>query len=219
MSWLDEVEMLRDAVSPELLRVAMPDCPEPVEWADQLSDALAWGHVRRPTEVAMFLAHVGHESRDLTALEESLWYSAERLQQVWPSRFPSRMAALPYAKNPEALANEVYGGRMGNTSPGDGWRYIGRGPIQLTGKSNYRRCARDTGLPLLEHPERLATCSRYGAMSAVWYWTRHVTPGADIRTTTREINGGLHGLADRIKRHQRITQHIERDAAARAARA
>lgn len=204
MSWLDEIEALRPAVSPELLRIAMPSCPDPVEWADQLSEAVAWGEVRDRHEVAMFLAQIGHESSDLRRLEESLWYSAERMIAVWPSRFHTYAGALPYAENPEALANEVYGGRMGNTAPGDGWRYRGRGPIQLTGKSNYRRAERGTGLPLLDHPDRLATCARYGAMSAVWYWIEHVTPRADIRTATKQINGGLNGLADRQRRLNRI---------------
>ncbi|PSJ23826.1 glycoside hydrolase [Halomonas sp. ND22Bw] len=200
--------MARDAVSPGLLLVAMPNCLEPVEWADQLSDALAWGRIRKPQEVALFLAHVGHESRDLTSLEESLWYSAGRLCEVWPRRYPSIEAARPYAENPEALANHTYGGRLGNTMKGDGWRFRGRGSIQLTGRYNYAECAKGTGLPLITHPDRLASIPRYAAMSAVWYWTTRVTPGGDIRSTTKEINGGLHGLVDRDHRFTRILQHL-----------
>lgn len=206
MHWFDEIQALRPAVSPELLRVAMPNCPDVDEWADELSEALAWARIRDPAEVAMFLAQIGHESADLTRLEESLWYSAERLTEVWPGRYPTLDAAAPYAGNPEALANDTYGGRMGNDQPGDGWRFRGRGAIQLTGRYNYTQCADGTGLPLLEHPDRLATCPRYAAMSAVWYCANHTTLSAGIEQVTREINGGLHGLADRKRRLERITQ-------------
>jgi putative chitinase len=99
-----------------------------------------------------------------TALEESgfrnlvenLNYSAERLVQVWPSRFPTVAAAGPYARSPRALANCVYGGRMGNTGPDDGWRYRGQGLIQITGRDNFARLEKITGLPLVNQPE-LAT--------------------------------------------------------------
>ncbi|WP_052384073.1 glycoside hydrolase family 19 protein [Litchfieldella xinjiangensis] len=209
MHWLDEIDAVRPAVSPELLRVAMPRCPDVAEWADELSEALAWAKIRVPAEVAMFLAQIGHESSDLTRLEESLWYSADRLMVVWPSRFTTKSIANRFEGNPEALANEVYGGRMGNTQPGDGWRFIGRGPIQLTGRDNYTRCAEATGLPLTEHPERLASCPRHGAMAAAWYWLDRVTPGADIITVTQQVNGGRHGLNDRKRRYERTLRHVQ----------
>jgi len=208
MAWIDEVKLERDAVSPALLRVAMPNCPDHEQWAQELSDALEWGEVSDADEVSLFLAHVGHESSDLTRLEESLWYSAERLAQVWPRRYPTLKAAEPYAGNPEALANDTYGGRLGNTMPGDGWKYRGRGAIQLTGRYNYAECAKATGLPLITHPDRLAENPRYAALSAVWYWITRVTPGGDIRSTTIEVNGGAHGLADRKRRHDRITHFM-----------
>lgn len=209
MSWLDEIDARCPAVSPELLRVAMPRCPDLVEWAEELSKALAWGGIRAPAEVAMFLAQVGHESMDLTRLEESLYYTMERLRAVWPRRFPDAASAKPYSRNPEALANHVYGARLGNTMPGDGWRFRGRGAIQLTGRYNYAECAKATGLPLLTHPDRLASVPRYASMSAVWYWTARVTPGADIITVTRQVNGGRHGLEDRRRRYHRIISHQE----------
>ena len=204
MSWLDEIEALRSPVSPELLRVAMPRCQDANEWADELSDALIGIRLTNAGDVAMFLAQVGHESADLNRLEESLWYSADRLRAVWPHRFPTLEDARRYSGNPERLANEVYADRLGNTQPGDGWLFRGRGPIQLTGRANYSACADDTGLPLVEHPERLSTIPRYGAIAAAWYWDRRVTRGADIETVTKAVNGGLHGLSDRRERYKRI---------------
>lgn len=204
MHWYDELKLVRPAVPADLLRVAMPRCPAFEEWADALGDALAWARIRDRREVAMFLAQVGHESSDLTQLEENLNYSAQRLTEVWPRRYPTVAAAAPYARNPEALANHTYGGRMGNTMPGDGWRFRGRGPIQLTGRENYARCKAATGLPLLTHPERVSACARYGAMAAAWYWLDRVTPGASIERVTEQVNGDLHGLADRKRRLERI---------------
>lgn len=207
MHWYDELELVRPAVSVDLLRAAMPRCPDIEEWADELSEALAWAKIRDKAEVAMFLAQVGHESSDLTRLEENLNYTAKRLTEVWPRRYPTLEAAAPYARNPKALANHTYGGRMGNTMPGDGWRFRGRGPIQLTGRENYARCAKATGLKLITHPDLLATMPRYGAMAAAWYWLDRVTPGADIVTVTKQVNGGRHGLDDRKRRYERILAH------------
>jgi len=208
MSWLDELEALRPPVSPDLLRVAMPRCTDVDEWADELSGALIGIRLIDPSDVAMFLAQVGHESLDLTRLEESLWYSADRLRAVWPHRFPTLEDARRYSGNPERLANEVYANRLGNTQPGDGYRFRGRGPIQLTGRANYAACADATGLPLIEHPERLASIPRYGAIAAAWYWDRRVTRGADIETVTKAVNGGYHGLEDRKARYSRILESM-----------
>jgi len=210
MSWLDAVDAVPvtpDAVSPALLSAAMPRCPDPDAWAAALSDALEWANIDDPRIVAHFLAQLGHESADLTRLEESLYYTMERLRAVWPRRFPDAASTKGFARNPEALANRVYGGRMGNTMKGDGWRFRGRGPIQLTGRDNYLRCQRDTGLPLLTYPDRLATIPRYGAMAAAWYWRQHVT-ATDVLSITRQINGGLNGLADRRARYERITHFM-----------
>lgn len=110
-------------------------------WLDPINAALdRWG-IDTPARVAHFLAQVGVESGGLARVEENLSYSAERLMTVWPSRFKTLAAAQAYARNPEALANKVYGGRMGSTQPGDGWRYRGRGLKQLTGRNNYKEYA------------------------------------------------------------------------------
>ena len=192
-------------ITPEQLKQCMPNCPDTKQWAVAFNDAIDYFDVR---DIAMLLAQVGHESADLTRLEESLWYSAERLMQVWPSRFPTVAAAQPYARNPEALANKVYGGRMGNNQPGDGWRFIGRGPIQLTGRDNYTRFtnAINSREPIL-HPDCL-TEPGIGALAACWFYVTHVPNGADIITATKRINGGTHGLADRKARYQRCREAL-----------
>lgn len=122
---------------------------------------------------AAFLAQVGHESGQLRALSENLNYSAEALVRTWPSRFDAQTAQA-YARQPEKIANRVYGGRMGNgpESSGDGWRYRGRGMIQLTGRANYRAAGQALGLPLEEQPELLEQ-PEHAVQSAAWWWAQH----------------------------------------------
>ena len=202
MSIYENAETYRH-ITPEQLAACMPGCPNPTQWAVAFDDAIEFFDVR---DIAMLMAQVGHESADLTRLEESLWYSAERLMQVWPSRFPTLDAARPYAGNPEALANNVYGGRMGNTQPGDGWLFRGRGPIQLTGRYNYTRFADaiNSREPVL-HPDLLLEPGM-GALAACWFYVTRVPNGADIETATRRINGGTHGIDDRQRRYERCIE-------------
>lgn len=150
--------------------------------------------------IQFFLAQLGHESGGLTVREENLNYSAPRLMAVWPSRFPSLAAAQPYARNPEKLADKVYAGRMGNASPGDGWRYRGRGYIQLTGRDAYRAVGRLAGLDLEANPDQ-ASDPRHAPAIAAAFWTwKNINPACDAGdfvTCTRKINGGTVGLDDR----------------------
>lgn len=122
---------------------------------------------------AAFLAQVGHESGQLRQLVENLNYSADALVRTWPSRFTAETAQA-YARQPEKIANRVYGGRMGNgpEASGDGWRYRGRGLIQLTGRANYRAAGQALGLPLEEQPELLEQPEQ-AAQSAAWWWAQH----------------------------------------------
>lgn len=149
-------------------------------------------------EMDDFLGQVLHESAGLTRFTENLNYSAERLCQVWPERFPTLADARPYAKNPEALANRVYGGRMGNTEPGDGWRYRGRGPIQLTGKSNYAAVGELIGQDLVVLPE-LMEQPRYSLEATIAWWEDRIPDHmiGDPQKVTKRVNGGLIGLNDR----------------------
>ena len=149
-------------------------------------------------EVDDFLGQILHESAELTRFSENLNYSAARMCKVWPTRFPTLAAAAPYAMNPEALANKVYGGRMGNTQPFDGWRYRGRGPIQLTGKDNYAFVGDLMGQDLVGLPE-LMEQPRYALEATIHWWEKRIPDRmlGDPEKITQRVNGGLIGLADR----------------------
>lgn len=146
-----------------------------------------------------FLAQALHESVMLERLEEGLNYSAERLMKVWPKRFPTLAAARPYANNAEALANKVYGGRLGNTQPGDGWRYRGRGVMQVTGRANYALVQQVTALPVLANPGLLAQ-PLPALQAAIAWWERGVPDSVlhDPEQVTEAVNGGRNGLDHRI---------------------
>ena len=149
-----------------------------------------------------FLAQLGHESNGLTSREENLNYSASRLMEIFPSRFPTLDVATPYERNPEKLANFVYGGRMGNVNPGDGYRYRGRGYIQLTGRETYREVGRIGGLDLENNPDAAAKPENAIKIAcAFWTW-KNINPAcdvADFTAVTKKINGGTNGLNDRLQ--------------------
>ncbi|MEM9736262.1 MAG: peptidoglycan-binding protein, partial [Pseudomonadota bacterium] len=173
---------------------------------DQSPKLRELGALASNRRVAHLIGQCAHESMGFTRDTEGLYYrTAARLRQVWPSRFPTEASAQPYARNPEKLANNVYGGRMGNTAPGDGYRYRGRGWIQLTGKSNYQKYGGLIGVDLVADPDRatdpgiawdlaaayMATRTRHGKTLFVW------ADENNIEAVTRGINGGTHGLDDR----------------------
>ena len=142
------------------------------KWLPHLSAAMARFHIDTPDRQAAFLAQIAHESLRLSVLEENLNYSAEALQKLFGRYFTPQEARL-YARRPEQIANRIYSNRMGNgpESSGDGWRYRGRGPIQITGKNNYAACGQALGLDFVAHPELLVIPSN-GALAAGWYWSR-----------------------------------------------
>jgi len=190
--------------APLIARIAPGARPE---WAEALARnwprIAALAGLTTPARAAHFLAQVLHESAGLTAFEENLSYSAERICAVWPSRFRTLAEAAACARNPRALANRVYGGRMGNSHPDDGWRFRGKGPIQLTGRGYYRTIGRLIGVDLEADP-RLVLRPDIGwlAAAAVWADKRCNGPADldDLEGVTRRINGGLNGLADRRRR-------------------
>lgn len=160
--------------------------------------------------LAHFMAQILHESAAFTIQFENLNYSADRLPKVWPSRFQPTGPLDPqaYAHNPEKLANEVYGGRMGNTAPGDGFAYRGRGLIQLTGKDSYReattilRAADATAPDFVASPDEVISAQWCLAVAASEWSSKGCNAFADaddIRKVTRAINGGLIGLAERTE--------------------
>jgi putative chitinase len=149
-----------------------------------------------------FLAQLGHESNGLTHREENLNYSATRLMEIWPGRFPTLEIAQQYDRDPEKLANFVYGGRMGNVNPGDGYKFRGRGYIQLTGRETYREVGRIAGLELENNPE-LASKPEHAVKIACAFWTwkkvNAACDAADFTAATKKINGGTNGLDDRLQ--------------------
>jgi putative chitinase len=177
---------------------AQPNYAQAFASADQV--LAPYGINANALRLAHFMAQILHETGGLTILIESLNYSAPRLVQVWPNRFKTIAAATPYAHNPEKLANFVYGGRMGNTQPGDGWRFIGRGLLQITGRDSYARYGQALGIDLVGSPD-LAFAATSCLQIAAEEWTAagsNAFADADsLRKVTRAINGGYVGLASR----------------------
>lgn len=159
------------------------------------------------TRQSAFLAQTAHESAGFTRLTENLNYSATGLAATWPGRFrgadgqPNALAQVLH-RRPEAIANLVYANRMGNgpEASGDGWRYRGRGLLQITGRAQYQRCGAALGLPLVEQPDLLAQ-PEPAVLSAAWFWQvnglNELADAGDFEAITRRINGGLNGLAER----------------------
>ena len=158
---------------------------------------------------AAFIGQCAVESANFTRLQENLNYSAQRLTQVWPSRFPNINMAESYAHNPEKLADFVYAGRMGNLQDGDGWKFHGRGLIQLTGRENYANCGSGVGVDLIDNPDLLLT-PQYAALSAGWFWNKKglnaLADTQEYGAMTRRINGGLTGLDERIAKITKALQ-------------
>lgn len=158
--------------------------------------AAAFGLVDKG-DLARFLANVCVETQGFTRLEENLNYSAKRLCQVWPTRFPTLASTRGFAGNPQALANKVYGGRLGNKGKSNaGWLYRGSGALQTTGYDNFAEVEKVTGLPVTANPDMLRRPD-LAVRSALIFWQRRKLNGvSDIEAVRRVINGGTHGLAE-----------------------
>lgn len=183
-----------------------------VIYSEPINIALARYQITTAHRAAAWLATVAHESARFAAVVERLNYSAEGLAATWPGRYAAadgtpNATANRIAHKPADIANLTYAGRMGNGSAGtgDGWRYRGRGLIQITGRDNYRVCGEALGLDLMGHPETLES-PLYAALSAGWYWHANglnaLADRGNIRAITRRINGGLLGLQDRTDLYQ-----------------
>lgn len=179
-------------------------------WVMHVNTALGMCGCNTPEHVAMWIAQVGHESAGLTRLVESLNYTPEALRATWPTRFSADDALRlgrhgDRAANQRVIANIAYLGRLGN-QPGtdDGWNYRGRGPIQVTGRANYRECGTVIGVDLVSDPTLLELRAT-GASSTAWFWRKHKLTGfgGDVLSVTRRINGGTNGLDDRQARYVR----------------
>lgn len=172
------------------------------KWALPLTRAMTRFEINTPSRQAAFLAQVGHESRRLLVLEEDLNYRADRLQQMFPRYFNQKLAT-DYARQPQRIASRIYAGRYGNgpEEGGDGWRYRGRGLIQITFRANYRECGLVLGVDLEAEPDRLLEPD-LAALSAGWYWQskglNRLADAGDFQRITLRVNGGLVGQDDRL---------------------
>lgn len=173
------------------------------KWVDPLNSTFErWG-ITSLNQQAAFIGQCGHECGNFKVLEENLNYSAQALMKLWPKRFPTLEIANAYARNPKKIANKVYADRMGNRdeASGDGYRFRGRGCIQLTGHANYFHASEAIGVDFVMQPDLVAT-PMYAALTAGWFWATHgcnqLADAQNWTGLTRKINGGVIGLADRV---------------------
>lgn len=199
-------------ITREQLAQLIPGNPYLSQWCDALNEILPEYGIDTPQRVAAFIAQCAHESGGFKFLKENLNYRAASLRKTFPKYFPDDAIAAAYANKPQMIANRVYANRMGNSdeASGDGFRYCGRGLIQLTGRDNYAFFAGSLDIPIEEAAEYLETFE--GAVqSACWFWeSNNLNQWADkddILTLTKRINGGTIGLEDR-KKHYEHAKHV-----------
>jgi len=172
-----------------------------------IPDTAAKFQINTPLRLAHFLAQCGHESGGFRLTQENLNYSAKGLNGIFKKYFPTEAAAAAYARNPQKIANKVYGNRMGNgdEASGDGFKFRGRGYIQLTGKDNYTAFGKSINEDICANPDKVS--SQYALLSAAWFFSKNglhkMADGgatdAVVTSITKRVNGGTIGLADRIK--------------------
>ena len=182
-------------------------------WYDALYQILPEYNINTPERVAAFIAQCAHESGNFRFLQENLNYKAESLTKTFKKYFPTLESAQPYAKKPQMIANKVYANRMGNgdEASGDGFRYLGRGLIQLTGKNNYTFFAASVGIENMDECVEYLGTFEGAVQSACFFWENsnlnQWADKGDILTLTKRINGGTIGLEDRIK-HYNHALHV-----------
>jgi putative chitinase len=192
-------------LSSEQFAELFPNCKDPEGWVEAMNEVFPKYEINTPERIAAFIAQCGHESGGWRVFSENLNYSAKALDAVFGKYFVrAGRDAEEYHRQPEKIANVVYANRMdnGDTDSGDGWRYRGRGPIQLTGKANYTKFSEDMGVDAVEDPDMVSENKTVALMSAIWYWNTNglnkYADSGDIKTMTKRINGGYIGLEDRI---------------------
>ena len=198
-------------LTPEQFSDIFPRNKDPEGWASSLDYALFEFGLVEPQQIAMFLAQCGHESAEFTVLQENLNYRWEGLRKTFRKYFANDDIAKQYHRQPERIANRVYANRMENGSEesGDGWKYRGRGILQVTGKRNYRLCSKylyDDESVLLNDPDILLE-TRDSILSALWFWeTNKLKSVTDIVRATRIINGGENGLDHRTELYNKALE-------------
>ena len=197
-----------EAITSDTLRKIYPQSKSIARYCEALNHAIAECGIDTAARACAFLAQVGHESAQLNRIEENLNYSAQALRKVFPKYFRTPQEASSYAHHPERIANRVYANRMGNGSEesGDGWKYRGRGLIQITGRDNYVSMSALMGKDLTVWPDALLMPLDACRSAALWWKTNGLNSLADklvsderktFETITKRVNGGLNGLEDR----------------------
>jgi len=188
----------------------------PNEWFEGLYEQLPKFGIVTPARVAGFISQCQHESADFTVLTENLNYGAKGLMTIFKKYYPDEALAKAHERKPELIANRVYGGRMGNgpESSGDGYKFRGRGLVQLTGRANYTQCSRDLfGDDCLVDDPDLLLNPEWAILSACWFWHRNklndICDRGDVVLLSKRINGGTIGLADRIHHWNKCLELFE----------
>jgi putative chitinase len=183
------------------------------KYVDPLNAAMLEFDINTPARQAAFIAQIAHESGQFSHIQENLNYSASGLLKTFGKYFNAK-TAQQYARAPQSIANRVYANRMGNGdfASGDGWKYRGRGLIQLTGRANYYACGKGLGIDLLSNPDALLDPA-IACRSAAWFWkTNGLNELADagkFETITRRINGGTKGLEERKFFYERAKKYLK----------
>ena len=203
-------------ISVQDFRTVFPRCTDPEGWVSAMEAAFPEYEINTPERCAAFIAQCGHECGGWTVFQENLNYSAQGLVGTFRKYFPTIESAQPYARQPERIANKVYCNRNGNGSEasGEGWKYRGRGPIQLTGKSNYTNFANQfcsNPEEIVDNPDLVANDKDISLRSAIWFWNTNglnqYADSGDLDTMTRRINGGFNGLEDRKHLYSQLIQY------------
>ena len=206
MSSNDDYENFPKVTADQLVEAFELSPANAAKYVDALNEAMWEFEIVTNQQKAMFLAQCCHESGHFRAVSENLNYSSDGLKRVFPKYFRT-VDPAGYNRKPEKIANRVYASRMGNgdEASGDGWRFRGRGLIQLTGKNNYMSCGDDLEVDLLAHPEYLES-PEGAARSAAWFWWQNdlniLADRGDIKACTKKINGGYIGLDDRVELYE-----------------
>lgn len=187
----------------------------PLKAYDFLFECATKRNITSNTRIAHLLAQVAHESGNFTAVTENLNYSANRLRVIFPKYFTTNQAAAEFANKPERIANRVYANRMGNGNDksGDGWRFRGRGYLQLTGRTNYKIFSDYVNEDCITNPDLVAT--KYPMDSAFWFFERNdiwklcdADTYESVVAVTKKVNGGNHGLADRLTKFRMFMRFL-----------
>lgn len=192
-----------------------PSAKDPDEWVKALEELLPQYEVNTKNRIAAFLSNVHHESAGLTALSENLNYSSAGLQKTFKKYFPTVELADAYARQPQKIASRVYANRMGNSDEAsqEGWKYRGRGILQITGKDNYTKFAEamvTEPIYVLENPHIVSDYPFFSALTGFYFWNKNklneIADSGDMVLLTKRINGGKLGLEERIKLFEQVME-------------